>query len=445
MIYLVLAGLWILLSDRVLLLFYGNLPQSELTRLQTYKGWFFITTMAALLYALVHWTLSVIHGAQREMKAAKEAAESANHSKDRFLAALSHELRTPLTPVLAAVTALEHDASLPQVRQGDMALIRQQIELECKLIDDLLELTRLSNPQLKLNCQTVDMHGLVHNAVLMCRADLQRKSLGLEECLLAQEHHVRGDPSRLLQVLWNLIRNAVQFTPEGGRISIRTCNRRDSESCPGQWVVEVSDTGIGIEPASLSSIFDPLEQGPGRQSPQFGRFGVGLMVSKTIVALHGGAISAASAGPGRGATFRVELANVPAPKEAPPAPAPSMDRAGLKILLVEDHIETARVLSRLLRGMGHRVTVAEGVGAAMDRVREESFDLIISDIGLPDGDGVELIGQVQTVRPTRGIAISGYGGEGDIRRSLAAGFMEHLVKPISIDCLESALSRAATR
>ncbi|MGE5610262.1 MAG: PAS domain S-box protein [Bacillota bacterium] len=385
--------------------------------------------------------------AEATLKSAKELAEAANNAKDRFLATLSHELRTPLTPVLAQITALEKDGRLPQDLKTEVRMLRRNVELESRLIDDLLDLTRITSGKLEMKRELVDVHGLLRHAMEICHSDIEAKGLQATMALEAPQHFVRGDLGRLLQVFWNLIRNAVKFTPPSGRIEIRTRNQAAMPGRAGQsssLVIEVSDTGIGIDATVMPRLFQAFSQG-GAVTRQYGGLGLGLSISKAIVDAHGGKLSARSGGPGRGATFAVELTSVPEAEPKPPEPPPTGEGKPhpMRILLVEDNADTARVLGRLLRSMDHSVGIADRVDTALQMVRADNYDLLISDIGLPDGTGLELMREIQRIRPTRGIAISGYGMEEDLRRSLAVGFAEHLIKPITLDALEAAIARVA--
>ncbi len=377
------------------------------------------------------------------MEAARNQAEAANHSKDQFMATLSHELRTPLTPVLMVLASLEADAELPQQYRADIQLIRRNIELEARLIDDLLDLTRIARGKLSLHEQPVDVHALVDHIARSCReSETGSKRQALEVSLGAQRHHVLGDSARLAQIIWNLVRNAVKFTPEGGTIRIMTCNPSDD-----RLQIEVQDTGIGIDSEVLPRIFDAFEQGHHAVTRTFGGLGLGLAISKALVQMHGGRISVASPGKNRGATFTVELATMDAPL-AHHGNSPgvrSSSQRPLSILLVEDHAATARVMARLLRGEQHDVHTASDVATAKAIASERRFDLVISDLGLPDGSGLELMQHLVARFNLQGIALSGYGMEEDLRQSRAAGFSEHLVKPVSIDQLCAAMHRVTAR
>jgi PAS domain S-box-containing protein len=381
--------------------------------------------------------------AQSELIAAKEAAESANIAKDNFLATLSHELRTPLTPVLATLNIWEADTDLPETLVRDVEVMRRNIELEARLIDDLLDLTRIAKGKLPLNLETADVHALLTAVTTMYQSDIRAKRLKLELKLDAPQQFVRGDPARLQQVFWNILKNATKFTPEGGKIEISSHN--DSE---GRVQLLFRDTGIGMTEEMVARLFHPFEQGSAEMIRQYGGLGLGMAISRALLDAQKGEINAQSEGPGKGSTFTVSLGCVPAPDQQASSPArqrPNRDgQRILKILLVEDHADTARVMSRLLRGMGHEVRVADSVAGAMESARQP-FDMLLSDIGLPDGTGLELIQQIRQQYGDKfpAVALTGYGMEDDIAKCKAAGFNDHLTKPMSVQKLELVIQRVA--
>jgi len=372
---------------------------------------------------------------------ARAVAERASRAKDEFLAVLSHELRTPLTPVLLTVTLMEGYPGLSEEVRRDLATVRRNVELEARLIDDLLDLTRIARGKLKLDLQTADAHALVRSACEICN---QGEEVKLTIDLSATRHHVRGDPARLQQVFWNLLNNAYKFTPAGGRITVTSRNTPD-----GKLRVEVTDTGVGIDPELLPRIFAAFEQGH-TEARRFGGLGLGLAISKALVDAQGGRLAARSDGPGTGATFVVELPTVRAPVVRPatqPGGADDASRAGrrLRILIVEDHEPTRYVMTKLLADLGHSPVSAGDVGSAMQAARDNPIDLVISDLGLPDGSGHELMKQIRRQYDVRGIALSGYGMEEDLRRSEEAGFAEHLTKPVDLGRLEAAIRRVTAQ
>jgi signal transduction histidine kinase len=270
-----------------------------------------VFTVVALLTSSLH---AATRRAAEEARRAKEAAESANAAKSRFLAMVSHELRTPLSPVTMLTEMLAHDPRLPAPLLRDVEKIRRHVDLEVRLIDDLVDLTRVSCGRLRILHEPVDVHQAIAAAADVCRSDLAVKQLQLELSLDAREHAVLGDTVRLQQVFWNLLRNAIKFTPAGGRITIRTHNEPT-----GRLTIDICDTGICIEPDHLRSIFDAFEQGQPDTQLRFGGLGLGLAICQALVEAHGGAISAHSEGKDRGSTFHVELPTCPAPAAAAPS------------------------------------------------------------------------------------------------------------------------------
>ena len=399
-----------------------------------------------------------VRQAKEAAEAAREAAEAANRAKDHFLAVLSHELRTPLTPTLTTIQSMEADPALPAEFRESVEMIRRNVELEVRLIDDLLDLTRVSRGKLELNLQRTDAHDVLRQATAICDSDLRGKQLALTTDLCAAATAVRADPARLQQVLWNLLKNAVKFTPVGGRVHVRTFNEDGPGTEPGgsaagspsrSFGVEVTDTGIGIEPAVLARIFDAFEQGGKQITRQFGGLGLGLAISRALAEQHGGTLTAASGGAGRGATFTLRLPVTVAEPEPAPARAAGHvcrpdDLHGCQVLLVDDHIDTARAMGRLLKRWGCLVQTADTVASALKAADAVKPDILISDIGLPDGSGLDLIRQLIARHPVRGIAVSGFGMEDDLARSRAAGFMEHLVKPVDVNRLEQTVRRVVS-
>jgi PAS domain S-box-containing protein len=507
--------------------------------------------------------------------------EAASQAKDHFLATLSHELRTPLTPVLAIASKLETDDPLPPNVRSAFGMIRRNVELEARLIDDLLDLTRVTRGKLELYSEATDLRQVIRQAIETC-GEPELAARHLEIDLAAGDHRVWGDPSRLAQVFWNLLSNAVKFTPEGGSIRLRSYletaptspatppvahhaggapidqSRHSPQAAaaiagtpgrsagastiagtpcksagasiiagtPGRsagastiagtpcrsLVVEIADSGIGVEASALPHIFDAFDQGRSGITRRFGGLGLGLAISRAIVERHDGSLTAASAGRDRGTTLTVRLpllgsagldetaaasvaaadrraagspetgASAPRPPfggdasrdphepgtepaamsggaAAHPPPAmpgggaaglatlpsgPATPGAGLPplhILLVEDHADTGEAMVDLFAALDVRVTVAATVAAALAAAERGGIDLVISDLGLPDGDGRDLMRRLAERYGLRGIALSGYGREDDVGKSRAAGFSCHLTKPVTIETLRSAIEQ----
>ena len=381
-------------------------------------------------------------------QAARAEAEAANKAKDRFIAMLSHELRTPLTPVLLASSLLSRDQSVPDhVREAFNVIVRN-VQLEARLIDDLLDVTRISQGKFSLTFELADAHELLRCACEICSNEISAKNLTVQFELGALEHAIRADPARLQQVFWNLIKNAVKFTFPAGQITLRSSNPDEN------WVrLEVIDSGIGIASDALSKIFDPFEQaGPA----SYGGLGLGLTISKAIVELHGGRISAFSPGVDHGSNFVIELPSaVPSSTEPSPLQIEHASSASdmtdnvathYRILLVDDHLDTVRWMQLFLEAIGYLVTTAESVNAALQIADQQKFDLLVSDIALPDGKGEDLLLELREKGHNfPSIALSGYGTEEDIARSRAAGFQVHLVKPVSPQHLHASIDQLLSR
>jgi len=289
----------------------------------------------------------------------------------------------------------------------------------------------------------VDAHVLLDQALEICRADIYANDLRIDVQLDAADHHVDADPARLQQVFWNLIKNAGKFTPRGGKLSVTSRNDCQEGAAGATLLVEVRDSGIGIEAHVLPKIFDAFEQGDSATRRRFGGLGLGLAISRSVVSAHGGRLSAASEGKDRGAVFTLELATVAAPASVAESPAPSHRKGHaprpLRILLVEDNKETLRYLSWILGQHQHQVQTAESMASALEAAHDSSFDLVISDIELPDGNGLELMQRLGGGLEFPGIALSGFGSDDDIQLSKAAGFSEHLTKPIDFVKLEETI------
>lgn len=407
------------------------------------------------------------------LRQAKAAAEDANRAKDQFIAVLSHELRTPLTPVLATVQSLQRDLRLPETVREDLEMVNRNIALEIRLVADLLDVSRIVNGKLHMEKRPTDVAESIRAAVQIVRGDLDARGQSLSVEMPAAPYLMLADEARLQQVFWNLLRNASKFSPPREHISIRAsivpvvgCPLA-GPSCPvelgdcpllksGQGNcsagmcnlnVAVSDHGSGIAPETLPRLFNAFEQGT--EARRFGGLGLGLTICKAVVEAHGGTVAAHSDGTGCGATFTVRLPVAQCPKvaplkrpAAPPEPPPAVQRPGRRILLVEDHADTAGLMQRLLEAEGHEVTIAETLTAALTAIEQSPPDLLISDLGLPDGSGLDLMRQLTACgRRIPGIALSGYGTATDIAQSRAAGFVEHLVKPISFDAVLAAINR----
>jgi PAS domain S-box-containing protein len=387
--------------------------------------------------------------AERELARAHGEAVTASRAKDDFLAALSHELRTPLNPVLLLASEAAVDPELPPAVRAQFATIRNNVELEARLIDDLLDLTRITHGKMRLNLAVVDVHTLLNEAVTTVRADLDQKRIQLALEPGAPGRFVRGDAARLQQVFWNVLKNAAKFTPEGG--SVRVATREEA----GNVVITITDSGIGLTAEERGRIFEAFTQGDhasGQSAHRFGGLGLGLAISRMLMESHGGRIEASSEGRGRGAVFTITLpqaqpaqeADWEQPDQGAPARTGATQRVGaIHILLVEDHEPTRTTLARLLGRRAYAVTTAATVAEAREQAARRKFEVLITDIGLPDGNGFELMREMRAADAgLRGLALTGYGMEEDVARSRAAGFASHLTKPVRVQMLDEALQAA---
>ena len=386
-----------------------------------------------------------------EIKAARDEALAANRAKDQFLATLSHELRTPLTPVLLAASHAADDPTLPEAIRADFKMVADNISLQARLIDDLLDFSRIIHGKAALERRTLDLHQVIRDAAATIREEIAAKRLELSFDLGASAPWVDGDPVRLRQVFWNVLKNAVKFTPAGGRIEIQS---RDVPAAR-ELEIRIHDSGVGLEPEEIGRLFHPFVQGrhaAGARTDASGGLGLGLAISRMLLESHGGSVTAASPGPGQGTTLILRL---PARAADQAEFGPARNGAGggqpaaegrpphaHRVLFVEDHEPTRATMTRLLEQRGYAVTAARSVTDALQRTAQSEVDVLISDLGLPDGDGCELMAKLRQARPGLvGIALSGYGMEADITRSRAAGFDEHLTKPVSIESIDRALGR----
>lgn len=369
-----------------------------------------------------------------QFQESQKKADAANRNKDLFLAALSHELRTPLSPVVLAVNALQHDQSLPAEAQRYLSMIRRNVEVEVRLIDDLLDVSRAVSGKLRLDVEPASVHALLKFVRETCESDLTQKKISLKLNLDAKNDSVSADSARMQQVFWNLLKNAIKFSGEGQTIEVSTSN-----PTPTTVAVRMKDHGVGISPDVLPRIFAAFEQGAENTTQKFGGLGLGLAIARAVVELHGGIVQAESAGTGHGALFVVQLPLVEtdAALTCPPTTAePPLSTDAVRVLIVEDHADTADVLAKLLKLSGYQVATAGTAKSALEAIAAEPFDVVVSDVGLPDATGYELMREIRDRSKIKGIAMTGYGMEEDFARSREAGFVAHVVKPINMEQLE---------
>ncbi|MGC4076237.1 MAG: ATP-binding protein [Rubrivivax sp.] len=377
---------------------------------------------------------------RRELGRLREAAEAANQAKDGFLAMLGHELRNPLAPIMTAL-------QLMKLRGGDgvereRAVIERQMRHVVSLVDDLLDVSRITRGKVTLKQGFVELADVVAKAIEMVSPLLEQQRHELQVEVPTSGLGLWGDVDRLAQVVFNILNNAAKYTPPGGRVGMR--GRLDG----GEVVLEVSDNGVGIAPAMLSRVFDPFVQEGQTLDRSRGGLGLGLAIASSLAELHGGAVTAASEGDGRGSTFGVRLPHQPQP---PPLPDEAAERTGVRgahgqrtprVLIVDDNVDAAELLAEYLKDQGFDVrTVHDGL-SALAAARAFRPDVALVDIGLPVMDGYEVarrLGQDLACPGLRLIAVTGYGQQQDRERSASAGFHEHLVKPVDLGRLETGL------
>jgi PAS domain S-box-containing protein len=383
-------------------------------------------------------------------------AERANHLKDEFLATLSHELRTPLTAVVGWAEMLGSSRLDPVGSARAVEVIRRNARMQVQMIDDLLDVSRIITGKLRLSVQPVDLGAVIIAAVEGVRPAAEAREIRLQLQLDSPAGQVSGDPDRLQQVAWNLVSNAIKFTPRGGRVIVRL------ERVESHAEISVSDTGLGIAPEFLPHVFDRFRQADMTTTRVQGGLGLGLAIVRQLVELHGGTVRVESAGEGLGSAFTVSLplAAVRGAAEGAEGVRPQPSAAaefdcppqlgGLRVLVVDDEADTCEVLQAILEGCGSRVRTVNSAAAALEALAEEAFDVLISDIGMPEEDGYSLIAKVRALDKERGgripaAALTAYAGEEDRIRTLRSGFQIHVPKPVSQNELIAVVANLADR
>jgi len=409
--------------------------------------WPFGDADEALLVRLSEQATSAIRNARllaRE-QAARADSEAANRSKDDFLATLSHELRTPLTAMLGWVRMLRAARLNPEQSARALETIERNTLWQAKLIDDLLDVSRIISGKMQLERQAVDVGGVVAAAMEALRRDAEAKGVTLDVQLAPGAAIVNGDPVRLAQVVANLVSNAIKFTPAEGRVAVELARQA------GQVVISVRDTGPGIEEALLPHVFDRFRQG--QRGRGAGGLGLGLAIVRHIVTLHGGTVTAHSEGPGRGALFTVTLPLSAAPRAPTVASVSRAARAarpleGVRILAVDDHPDARELIRVALADRGAEVHTATSVSEALAALEDSTIDVLLSDLGMPGADGFALVAQVRereradARQPLVAIALTAYASPHDRSQALAAGFDLHVAKPVDPDTLTDAVAGA---
>ena len=377
-------------------------------------------------------------------------AEGASRIKDDFLATLSHELRTPLNAILGWSHMMLADALSPESQRHAIEVIARNATTQVRLVDEVLDLSRIVRGQLRLDLRPVDVRAVIHRALDTARPAAAAKGLTLDVHLPDAVETI-ADADRLQQVVWNLLSNAVKFTPTGGRITISVKQK------PAALDIEVCDTGIGITPAFLPHVFERFRQGDSSTTRHHGGLGLGLAIVRHIMELHGGTVSAQSGGAGAGSQFTITLPlRQTAPPSAPDAPETgkvpleTSDRsllAGIRVLVVDDDADARDVLEAILAGAGAHVTLASSAGEAMELLSAKAPDLIVSDISMPGEDGYGFIRAVRALPEPHAIlpaiAVTAYGHPADRATALAAGVDQHVAKPLTPRDLVAAVATLA--
>ncbi|MEW6490990.1 MAG: PAS domain S-box protein [Cyanobacteriota bacterium] len=424
------------------------------------------------------------HLLQLEQKA-RAQAEAANRIKDEFLAVLSHELRSPLNPILGWTTILRTRKCDETTKSRALEIIERNAKLQTQLIEDLLDVSRILRGKLSLNISPVDLKSTIEAALETVRLAAQAKSIHITTVFEPNVGLVSGDGNRLQQVFWNLVSNAIKFTPSGGRVEVKlsvvkeelkvnrlqvegydlqSSNPQPSNLQPSNLQltnlqpsisyaqIQVIDTGKGINPEFLPYVFDYFRQADSTTTRTFGGLGLGLAIVRHLVELHGGTVQAESLGENQGATFSVKLplmTGQPKTKSDNRQPTDSPQLNGLRILVVDDEADMREFLSFLLEEYGVQVTVVASANEALKVLPQVKPDLLLSDIGMPEVDGYMLIRQIRSMPPEQGgqipaIALTAYAGETDYKQALAAGFQKHISKPVESDELVAAIAKLIT-
>jgi signal transduction histidine kinase/ActR/RegA family two-component response regulator len=397
-----------------------------------------------ILNVAVSQTVIAVQNARllRSVQAARKQAEAANRMKDQFVATVSHELRTPLTAILGWANMLrtgELDSSQTKLA---VETIERNARLQDQLVNDLLDLARITTGKLRLNVSPIDPVSPVEAAVETLRPAAEAKAIRIQKIIDTSVGAISGDPDRLQQVVWNLLSNAIKFTPKDGRIQVRL------ERINSHLEIIVSDTGIGIKQEFLPFVFDRFRQADSTETRSHGGLGLGLAIVRHLVELHGGEVRADSHGEGQGATFTVKLPVIPVyqrqeteervhPRTAVRLPQiEATDRIdGIRVLVVDDEPDTRELLKTMLASSGADVTTAASAKLALAELERSQFDVIVSDIGMPEVDGYELMQRIRCLPVERGgktpaVALTAYARAEDRLRALRAGYKMHVSKPI---------------
>jgi signal transduction histidine kinase/ActR/RegA family two-component response regulator len=365
----------------------------------------------------------------------------ANRLKDEFLATLSHELRTPLNAILGWTRLLRTSAVPPSGTERALEKIERNAQVQSRLVEDLLEVSRITTGKLRLEVKAVDLIGIATTAIESIRPTAEARGVAIDRHFESSSLPTMGDPDRLQQVVWNLISNAVKFTPPGGSVVVGL--RRDGTSDE----LSVSDTGIGIDPAFLPDVFDTFRQADASTTRNYGGLGLGLSIVRHIVELHGGEVRAHSEGVGKGARFivRLPIGAVDRPRDVRPAQSVASQRVampgltGASIVVVDDDPDTREILRSVLESAGATVHLAASAAEGLSACLEKRPDALVSDIAMPGQDGYSLLQQLGDDAPRATIALTAFAGPREQRRAAEAGFDRHMAKPFDAERLVQTL------
>ena len=368
---------------------------------------------------------------------ARAKAEELNRLKDEFLAIVSHELRTPLNPILGWSQLLSVGKLNTEQTAKAIAIVERNAKLQAQLIEDLLDVSRILRNKIKLNKTPVDLRQVIQAAIATVQLMAETKSIPITTKFEPNVGLVLGDSGRLQQIVWNLLTNAIKFTPEGGQVTVKLSSNGTSA------IIEVIDTGQGIEPEFLPYIFDRFRQADSASTRNFGGLGLGLAIVKHLTELHSGAIAVTSTGEGQGSTFTVELPLAHINTKMPPNSTPddlvqTKKLTGIRVLAVDDEADSLSLIAFILEQEGADVTTATSATEALKILSQSTFDLLISDIGMPEVDGYELMRQIRKMpdrTAIKAIALTAYAGEFDRHKAREAGFQQHIAKPIEVNTL----------
>jgi len=415
--------------------------------------------IALLLFAVTRADArarAAAEGAAEALRQSEEELRVASRAKDEFLATLSHELRTPLNAVLGWVSLLRTGTLREGRREDALAVIERNARAQARLIEDLLDVSRIITGKLRLDLRMIPLNPVLEEAVNTVRPAADAKGVSVWWTPDPSAGAILAAPDRLQQIVWNLLLNAIKFTPAGGRVDLVA--RRTSTTVR----IVVRDTGMGISPGFLPHVFERFRQADSSTTRTHSRVGLGLAIVRHLVELHGGAIHAASEGEGRGAAFTITLPVKPAPLHPPPVDAAAAAEApegggqrseaplgGIRVLVVDDQPDGLEMIEHALTHEGAVVQTATSVETAAAALDRQPFDVVVTDVAMPEADGFALMRRVQNgspaVRDVPVIAVTAYAGPGDRERVAAGGFQGFLTKPIELDSLIAMVARLARR